>query len=144
MAINNRHRLEQFDVVGGKTMSAVEWVQVRQDDWELRKARVMLQWARLHCGYTLIALRVCVPIALSQTLEELPEEIRSSDYLPISPLFKQRRMARISWRYADEYRKGSSGNAVVRAVASQSSTRHRDTSRMRQSEAAMEAASFEA
>ena len=53
-------------------------------------------------------------------------------------------MARISWRYADEYRKGSSGNAVVRAVASQSSTRHRDTSRMRQSEAAMEAASFEA
>jgi hypothetical protein len=47
----------------------------------------------------------------------------------------------ISWRYAAEYRKGESGNAVVRAVAQQCSKRHRDTSdpRARQAEAAMEA-----
>lgn len=67
-----------------------------------------------------------------------------SPALPVTPLFKQRRWARISWRYAAEYRKGERGNAVVRAVASMCSKRHRDTSdpRARQAEAAMEAASF--
>ena len=86
---------------------------------------------------------VC-PIALSQTLDELPEELRSDPRLLVAPLFKQRRWARISWRYAVEYRKGERGNAVVRAVAAQSSTRHRDTNdpRARQAEAAMEAAAF--
>ena len=45
-----------------------------------------------------------------------------------------------------EYRKGASGNAVVRAVAQQRSPRNRDTSdpRARQAEAAMEAAAFAA
>ena len=64
--------------------------------------------------------------------------------LPVSPLLKMRRWFRISWQYAAEYRKGVSGNAVVRAVAAQRSQRHRDTSdpRMRQGEAAMEAAAF--
>ena len=100
------------------------------------------KYARRHCGYTLSALRVCVPIALSQTREELPEELHDHVLLPVSPLFKQRRWARVSWRYAAEYRKGEFGHAVVQAVAAQSSSRHRDTSRMRQSEAAMEALAF--
>ena len=76
--------------------------------------------------------------------DELPLELRTSPHLPVSPLYKQRRWARISWRYAAEYRKSESGNAVVRAVASMCSKRHRDTSdpRARQAEAAMEAAVF--
>ena len=113
-------------------------------NWIERYWGAAKKYARRHCGYTLIALRACVPIALSQTLDELPEEVRTSPNLPVSPLFKQRRWARISWRYAAEYRKGESGNAVVRAVASMSSKRHRGTSdpRARQAEAAMEAAAF--
>ena len=103
------------------------------------------KYARRHCGYTLVALRACIPVALSQSLDELPEELRASPDLPVSPLFKMRRWARVSWRYMAEYRKGASGNAVVRAVAEQSSKRHRDTSdpRARQAEAAMEAAAFD-
>ena len=113
-------------------------------NWIERYWGAAKKYARRHCGYTLIALRACVPIALSQTLAELPQELRTSPHLPVSPLFKQRRWARISWRYAAEYRKGESGNAVVRAVASMCSKRHRDTSdpRARQAEAAMEAAAF--
>ena len=43
-----------------------------------------------------------------------------------------------------EYRKGESGDAVVRAVAAQRSKRHRDTSdsRSRRVEATMEAKAF--
>ena len=102
------------------------------------------KYARRHCGYSLIALRECVPIALSQTRAELPAELRSSPDLPVAPLFKQRRWARISHQYMIEYGKGESGSAVVRAVAAKRSTRHRDTSdrRMRQAEAAMEEAAF--
>jgi hypothetical protein len=85
-----------------------------------------------------------VPIALSQTRAELPEELRLHDDLPVSPLFKIRRWFRISWQYAAEYRKGESGDAVVRAVAAQRSSRHRDTSdpRARQAEARMEELAF--
>jgi transposase len=103
------------------------------------------KYTRRHCGYTLVALRACVPIALSKCLDELPEELRDSRDLPVSPLFKMQRWARVSWRYMAEYRKGASGNAVVRAVAEQSLKRHRDTSdpRARQAEAAMEAAAFD-
>jgi len=102
------------------------------------------KYARRHCGYSLTALRTCVPIALSQTLDEVPEELRSRPDLPACPLFKQRRHARISWQYASEYRKGASGDAVFRAVASQRTKRHRDTSdaRSRQVEARMEALAF--
>ena len=59
--------------------------------------------------------------------------------MPVSPLLKQRRWARISWRYVREYRKGASGDAVLQAVKAQS--RHRDSNdrRSRQAEAAMEA-----
>ena len=105
------------------------------------------KYARRHCGYSLSALRSCVPIALSQTVEELPEELRDEQKhpdLPVSPLYKQRRWARISRQYMAEYRKGESGDAVVRAVNAQRSKRHRDTGdpRARRAEAAMEAKSF--
>ena len=86
-----------------------------------------------------MGLRSVVPIALSQSLDELPDELRESADLPVSPLLKQRRWARISWRYVREYRKGASGDAVLQAVKAQS--RHRDSNdrRSRQAEAAMEA-----
>ena len=64
-------------------------------------------------------------IALSQSLDELPEELQASADLPVSSVLKQRRWARISWRYAREYRKGTSGHAVLQAVKTQS--RHRDS-----------------
>jgi transposase len=108
-------------------------------NWIERYWGAAKKYARRHCGYSLPALRMCVPIALSQTLDELPAELRADPQLPVSSLFKQRRFARVSWRYAAEYRKGESGHVVVREVLAQSSSRHRDTSRMRQSEAAMEA-----
>ena len=57
---------------------------------------------------------------------------------------KQRRHARILRQYMTEYRKGASGDSVLRAVAVQRSKRHRDTSdaRARQVEARMEVAAF--
>jgi hypothetical protein len=72
-------------------------------NWIERYWGAAKKYARRHCGYTLSALRTCAPIALSQTLDELPEELRSDLNLPVSPLFKQRRWARILWRYAAEY-----------------------------------------
>ena len=73
-------------------------------------------------------------------LDELPEELRDRADLPVSPLLKQRRWARISHQYRIEFRKGADAHAAVQAVAAQRSARHRDTSdgRMRQVEAAME------
>lgn len=87
-----------------------------------------------------------MPIALSQSLDELPEELRNKPDLPVSPLFKQRRWACIAWQYTIEYRKGKSGDAVFKAVMARRSKRHRDTSdaRSRQAEARMEAAAFAA
>ena len=83
-----------------------------------------------------------LPLPLTQLLLVQPLPLLPP---PVSPLFKMRRWARVSWRYMAEYRKGASGNAVVRAVAEQSSKRHRDTSdpRARQAEADMEAAAFD-
>ena len=102
------------------------------------------KYARRHCGYSLSALRACVPIALSQTRDELPPELRESEALPVAPIFKQRRWARISRQYMIEYGKGNSGDAVVRAVDAQRSARHRDTSdpRQRQAEARAEELAF--
>ena len=53
-------------------------------------------------------------------------------------------MMMTSWQYVIEYRKGVSGLQVVKNVAEQRSSRHRDTSRSRQAEAAVEAAAFAA
>ena len=83
-----------------------------------------------------------VPIALSQTCDELPEELRDELDLPVSPLLKMRRWARISRMYRAQYRLGANGHEAVRVVKAQK--RHRDTSdtRSRQQEAAMEALAF--
>ena len=68
----------------------------------------------------------------------------SKPYLPVSPVFKQRRWARISWQYWVQYRKGVRGFDAIGAVAAQRSKRHHDPNdgRSRQREAAMEAAAF--
>ena len=102
------------------------------------------KWLRRHCSYSLPGLRANLPIALSQSLEDLSVESRESVDLPVSPLLKMRRWFRISWQYAGEYRKGSECAEVVRALAAMRSKRHRDTSvrRARQAEAAMEAAAM--
>ena len=115
-------------------------------NWIERYWGAAKKYARRHCSYSLSGLRTIVPIALSQSLDELPEELRNKPDLPVSPLFKQRRWARISWQYCIEYRKGESGDAVFKAVMAQRSKRHRDTSdaRSRQAEARMEAAAFAA
>ena len=44
--------------------------------------------------------------------------------------------------YVMEYIKGTNGHEVVKKVAEQRSSRHRDTSRLRPAEAAMEALAF--
>jgi hypothetical protein len=102
------------------------------------------KYLRRHCSYSLPGLRAMLPVALSQSLEDLPQESRSSADLPVSPLLKMRRWFRISWQYAAEYRKGSACAEVVSALAAQRSKRHRDTSvrRARQAEAAMEDAAM--
>ena len=84
-------------------------------------------------------------VALSQSLDDLPDGSRSCEDLPVSPLLKIRRWFRISWQYAAEYGKGSGCAEVVRSLAAQRSKRHRDTSvrRARQAEAAMEDAAME-
>ena len=92
---------------------------------------------------SLPGLRSALPIALSQALDELPADMRDGTdcELPVSPIFKQRRWARISWQYMAEYRKRLDCNEAVRAVAAQRSSRHRDMNdaRARPAEAAMAA-----
>ena len=111
-------------------------------NWIERYWGASKKYARRHCGYSLTALRVTVPIALSQTCDELPEELRNELDLPVSPLLKMRRWARISRMYRAQYRLGANGHEAVRVVKAQK--RHRDTSdtRSRQQEAAMEALAF--
>ena len=102
------------------------------------------KYLRRHCSYSLPGLRAGLQVALSQSLDDLPEGSRSSEELPVSPLLKIRRWFRISWQYAAEYGKGSGCAEVVRSLAAQRSKRHRDTSvrRARQAEAAMEDAAM--
>jgi hypothetical protein len=115
-------------------------------NWIERYWGAAKKYARRHCTYSLAALRTIVPIALSQSLDEIPEELRSDPApareLPVSPVRKQRRWARISLQYAAEYSKlpRSEADAVMSAVNAQRSARHRDTNdpRARAVEAAME------
>ena len=46
-------------------------------NWIERYWGAAKKYARRHCGYSLPALRMCVAIALSQTLDELPAELRA-------------------------------------------------------------------
>ena len=73
-----------------------------------------------------------------------PPPAITKPYLPVSPVFKQQRWARISWQYWVQYRKGVRGFDAIGAVAAQRSKRHHDPNdgRSRQREAAMEAAAF--
>ena len=115
-------------------------------NWIERYWGAAKKYARKHCTYSLTALREIVPIALSQSLDEIPDELRSDPALmrelPVSPIRKQRRWARISLQYAEEYSKlpRTEADAVMRAVNAKRSARHRDTNdpRVRALEAAME------
>ena len=84
-------------------------------------------------------------VALSQSLDDLPEGCRSSEDLPVSPLLKIRSWFRISRQYAAEHRQGSGCAEVVRSLAVQRSKRHKDTGvrPARQAEVAMEDAAME-
>ena len=99
------------------------------------------QYARTHCAYSLAGLRRTIPLALSQSLDEIPEDMRSDPELPVSPLLKQRRHSLISEQYAAEYLSGANCCEAVIAVATHRSKRHRDMRdrRARRAEAAMEA-----
>jgi len=112
-------------------------------NWIERYWGATKDYLRKHCTYSLPGLRSALPIALSQALDELPADMRDGTdcELPVSPIFKQRRWARISWQYMAEYRKRLDCNEAVRAVAAQRSSRHRDMNdaRARPAEAAMAA-----
>ena len=103
------------------------------------------KWLRRHCSYSLPGLRVSIRVALSQSVDDLPDDRRQEDDLPVSPLLKMRRWFRISWQYAAQYRKGSACAEIVRAMAALRSKRHRDmgVGRARPVEGAMEAAAME-
>ena len=40
------------------------------------------KYARNHCSYTLAGLRAIIPLALSQSLDEIPEEMRGDPSCP--------------------------------------------------------------
>lgn len=111
-------------------------------NWIERLWGAAKQYTRAHCLYTLPGLRETVPIALSQDIGDLPEHLQASPELPVAPLFKQRRWARVSRQYMIEYGKGQDANKAIQMVKSmRTSKRHRDTndSRSRQVEAQMAA-----
>ena len=112
-------------------------------NWIERYWGASKQDARSHCLYTLQGLRETVPTSLSQDLSDLPLHLSDREDLPVSPLYLQRRWARISRRYMIEYRKGANACDAIKAVKGQSSKRHRDTNdaRSRPIEAAMAALS---
>ena len=43
--INHQRQLKRTDVVGGEPLPPVGWLQLRSDDWEMRRVRAMCQWA---------------------------------------------------------------------------------------------------
>ena len=90
------------------------------------------------CLYTLAGPRETIPLGLSQDLSDVPASMCHRTELPVAPVFKQRRWARISWQYKDEYRDGADACDAAKAVKSK---RHHDTGdpRMRKREAEMAA-----
>ena len=113
-------------------------------NWIERMWGASKAYCRANCMYTLQGLRETVPISLSQDVADLPQLLQSSDRLdlPVSPLYMQRRWARISRRYMQEYRRGADACEAIRAVTAQRTkphARHRDTndSRSRRVEAEM-------
>ena len=115
-------------------------------NWIERMWGASKAYCRSHCMYSLQGLRDTVPISLSQDISLLPTELQNDPELPVSPLFLQRRWARISRQYMQQYRKGKDAGEAIRIVTGQRSkahARHRDTSdsRSRQVEAQMAALS---
>ena len=89
-------------------------------------------YTRRHCLYTLPGSRETVPLSLTQNLSEVPAHLAGRMDLPVSPLFLQRRWARISRQFMAEYRKGANGAEAIQGVKNQrSSKRHRDPNNCR-------------
>ena len=115
-------------------------------NWIERMWGASKAYTRSHCMYTLQGLRDTVPLSLTQDLSEVADMSDATD-LPVSPLYLQRRWARISRQYMREYRKGADACDAIRAVTEQRTkahARHRDTSdssRCRKQEAEMAAQS---
>jgi hypothetical protein len=107
-------------------------------NWIERMWGAAKAYARTHCLYTIPGLRETVPLALSQDLTDVP-----ADGAPVSPLYLQRRWARISRQFGIEYLKGADVCEVMGLVAQKRSSRHRDPNDRRSAkvEAAMAAAS---
>ena len=98
-------------------------------NWIERMWGASKAYTRSHCMYTLQGLRDTVPLSLTQDLSEVADMSDATD-LPVSPLYLQRRWARISRQYMREYRKGADACDAIRAVTEQRTkahARHRDT-----------------
>ena len=107
-------------------------------NWIERYWAAAKHYVRSNCLYTLAGLRETIPLGLSQDLSDVPVSMQDRTDLPVAPVLKQRRWARISWRYADKYRNGADACEATEAVKSK---RHHDTgdARMRKREAEMAA-----
>jgi len=107
-------------------------------NWIERYWAAAKQYARSNCLYTLAGLRETIPLALSQDLSDVPVSMRDRTDLPVAPVLKQRRWARVSWQYAHEYEVGADACGATETLKSK---RHHDTgdARMRKREAAMAA-----
>ena len=100
-------------------------------NWIERMWGASKQFCRANCMYSIQGLRDTVPLSLSQSLDDLPQAGQQRSDLPVSPLYLQRRWARISRQYMAEYRKGVNGCDAIRAVTglrTKLHARHRDTS----------------
>ena len=60
-------------------------------NWIERYWGATKEYLRKHCTYSVPGLRALLPIALSQSMDEVPEDMRDDRELPVSPIFKQRR-----------------------------------------------------
>lgn len=69
-----------------------------------------------HCLYTLPGLREIVPLSISQDLSDLPTWAADMEDVPVMTVYLQRRWARISRQYMEEYRRGAD---VIEAAALQ-------------------------
>ena len=142
-----RKRLSRERVRGVSSMAgAMEHFLMQATPTEFSREK-----ARRRLCADVAGLRETVPLSLSQDIADIPSHIMDGQVhvldeqgdapsgLPVAPLFLQRRWARISRRYMEEYRKGCDGSAAIRAVKAHARHRDPNDSRVKSVEAAMAA-----